>query len=513
MRVEIKKLQQTLGITSIYVTHDQVEAMTLGHRLMVLNEGNVEQLGTPIEVYDRPASTFVAGFIGSPAMNFLDCKLVDGGAALEVPGGERIGLSAPLNGGDRPVTAGFRPEHFETTSEDQAAVHLTVSLVEQLGADTLVHGSFGHSDTDLTLRLSGSRDFATGETIPLKIAADNIHIFEPATGTSCRMIRAFALSISLLSAGIAMAEDPTFDAQGHRGARGLSPENTLVAFERALSIGVHTLELDTGLSADGVVVVSHDPRLNPAITRDGTGKWLPQKGPALVDLTFEQIQRYDVGAIDPDSRYRQRFPDADAVDGTRIPSLQQVFELVRREGTDHVRFNIETKIVPNGGTTYPAVDRFVNALLDTIDQADMGARVTVQSFDWRSLQLVQRLAPNIPTVYLTAQQRWLDNIQAGEPGPSPWIAGFDVDEAGGSVPDLVKRAGGAVWSPYFRDLADEDIRRAHDLGLKVVVWTVNDPKDMNDLIDRGVDGIITDYPDRLRAVMKRRGMTLPTSSN
>ncbi len=182
MRVEIKKLQERLGITSIYVTHDQVEAMTLGHRLMVLNAGRVEQLGTPLELYERPASVFVAGFIGSPAMNFLPARIAADGQRVEIDGGE----SLPLNGSGveagRPVTLGIRPEHLEPAAEDESLAHLTIDLVEQLGADTLVHGHFGEAAQDLTLRVSGTHKVAAGERLPLRIGAAQLHLFDRDSG-------------------------------------------------------------------------------------------------------------------------------------------------------------------------------------------------------------------------------------------------------------------------------------------------------------------------------------------
>ena len=133
----------------------------------------------------------------------------------------------------------------------------------------------------------------------------------------------------------------------------------------------------------------------------------------------------------------------------------------------------------------------------------------VQSFDWRGLQAFQALAPGVPTVYLSAEARWLDNLERGRPGVSPWTAGFDIDDRNGSAPAAIRAAGGAVWSPYFRNLGDAELQEAQALGLKVVVWTVNDPTEMAALIERGVDGIITDYPDRLRRVMAEKGLALP----
>ena len=188
MRIEIKRLQARLGITSVYVTHDQVEAMTLGHRLLVLSGGYGEQLGTPIELYQRPASVFVAGFIGSPSMSFLSGRVKDDGSGLDLPGGESLLFHGPLNSGSaaqnagRPVTIGIRPEHIDLAADGGAATHLRVDLVEQLGADTLIHGHFGADATDLTIRLRGIQNPRAGEDIPLAIAPDHVHLFDADSG-------------------------------------------------------------------------------------------------------------------------------------------------------------------------------------------------------------------------------------------------------------------------------------------------------------------------------------------
>ena len=143
-----------------------------------------------------------------------------------------------------------------------------------------------------------------------------------------------------------------FDLQGHRGARGLAPENTLPAFERALDIGVTTLELDIGVTADGVVVIHHDPYLNPAITRDAGGQWLVgSKGPLIKTLTLAQLQAYDVGRINPETPYARTFDAQQARDGTRIPTLASLFDRVKALGANEVRFNIETKINPGRSRT------------------------------------------------------------------------------------------------------------------------------------------------------------------
>jgi glycerophosphoryl diester phosphodiesterase len=312
------------------------------------------------------------------------------------------------------------------------------------------------------------------------------------------------------------------DLEGHRGARGLAPENTLPAFARALGIGVTTLEMDTGVTRDGVVVVTHDEALNPAIARGPDGRWLAATGPAIHELTFAELEGYDVGRLDPDSRYARGFPAQVPVDGTRVPRLADVFALVRAAGNDTVRFNVETKLSADRPDLTLAPEPFARALIAEIRRAGMERRVTIQSFDWRTLQVAQREAPGIPTVYLTSRQRFLDNVCTGprardpdvapaDCGPSEWTAGFQLRELG-SVPRMVKAAGGSAWSPYFGDLDAAKVAEAHGLGLKVVVWTVNRPADLERMIELGVDGIITDRPDMAREVMARRGLALPTAT-
>jgi len=318
------------------------------------------------------------------------------------------------------------------------------------------------------------------------------------------------LASALLVAGCA-AIAPTakqhFDLEAHRGGRGLAPENTLAAFSNAIDLGVTTLELDIGLTVDGVVVISHDTSLNPDHTRDASGAWLPtNSGASIRSLTLAQLQTYDVGRLNPASNYGKQFALQQPRDGERIPTLAALFAQVQARGADAatVRFNIETKIDPTRPEETAAPEPMVRALLAEIDKAKMAGRVTIQSFDWRTLALVGKLAPQLPRAYLTTPRTLKDNR---------WTAG--IDAAGFvSVPQMVRAAsanapGPVIWSPAFADLTPEVIREAHKLGLKVLPWTVNQRADMQRLMDWGADGIITDYPDILRDLMRERGLSLP----
>ncbi len=282
------------------------------------------------------------------------------------------------------------------------------------------------------------------------------------------------------------------------------PENTLPAFERALAFGVTTLELDIAVTSDGVLVISHNPVLNPDITRDAAGRFLDQAGPAIHSMTWAQLQAFDVGRIKAGTDYARQFPQQQPVDGTRIPRLADLFDLVKRAGDDKVRFDIETKLDPGKPGETPLPEPFARALVEEIRKAGMAARVQIQSFDWRTLQAVQKIAPDIPTVYLTVQ-RSFDNVGAGRPEGSAWTAGFQHRDYG-SVPKMIKAAGGSGWSAYFGDLDAQKVKEAQSLGLKVLAWTVNDPADMARLLEYGVDGLITDRPDIARRLLEERGI-------
>lgn len=314
---------------------------------------------------------------------------------------------------------------------------------------------------------------------------------------------------SLIAMLLACGSAQAFDLQGHRGARGLAPENTLEGFALALSIGVTTLELDLAMTKDDVLVVSHDRRLNPDHTRGPDGKFLDREGPAIRSLTLAEVRRYTVGRLKPGSAYAASFPEQRPVDSALIPPLVDVFALAAHRQAHHVRFNIETKITPTSADETPDPETFAAAVAKAIRDAGLVSRASVQSFDWRTLMALKRIAPEIERVCLTAEALNFDTIKRGEAGPSPWLAGYDIDDFGGSVPRLVAAAGCATWSPLHRNAKADDIAAAKSLGLKVIPWTVNAPVDMERLIALGVDGIITDYPDRLRAVMAAKEMPLP----
>jgi|SRR5476649_14262 len=182
MRLELQQLHRRLRTTSLYVTHDQVEAMTLAERVIVMNKGRVEQVGTPTDIYRRPASLFVAGFMGSPAMNLLPGRVSDGGDYFEVSGGPAIPLPAmAAQWRGRGLTVGIRAEHIEHSASQHDGIGMEVITLEQLGADNLVHGRWGACD--MVVRLPHDDRPAIGTVLYLKCPAQAWHFFDPINGS------------------------------------------------------------------------------------------------------------------------------------------------------------------------------------------------------------------------------------------------------------------------------------------------------------------------------------------
>ncbi len=272
-------------------------------------------------------------------------------------------------------------------------------------------------------------------------------------------------------------------------------------------MGARTLELDVVVSRDDELVISHDPALNPDITRDANGRFLDRTGPDIIGLSWPELQRYDVGRIKPETRYARNFRDQRAQDGARIPRLRDLFERIQSIGRQDVRYAIETKITPHAPHQTPTPERFVELLMREIVQAGLLDRVQVLSFDWRTLTLLKAAYPMVRRVCLTAQLPSLDNLQLRGHQDSPWTAGLRFRDHG-SVPKMVAAAGGTHWSSFWRELDRSSIQEAQGLGLQVLAWTVNDAAVMHRMLDWGVDGLVTDRPDLGVAVLRERGLSL-----
>ena len=288
---------------------------------------------------------------------------------------------------------------------------------------------------------------------------------------------------------------------GHRGAAGLAPENTLAAFRQACEIGVDAVELDVFLTADQKIVVHHDYTLKPEIARTADDKWIKAGSDLAINaLTLAQLKQYDVGRLKPNTRYASRYPEQQPVDGQRIPTLREVVSLIKKQCGPATQLWIEIKTSPEKPDLTPSPEVVANAVVNIVRKEKISARVFMLSFDWRVLVHVQKIAPGIPTVYLSLIGTSLNNIKPGQPGISPWTAGIDIDDYKGSIPQAVKAAGGRYWAQYYKQLTAEDLKVAHKLGIQVFVWTVDSTREMVRLIEMGVDGIITNRPDLFQKI-------------
>jgi len=315
----------------------------------------------------------------------------------------------------------------------------------------------------------------------------------------------FAFIVPFLTTVSALAGD--LNVIGHRGAAGLLPENTLAGFKKAMELGVDTIELDICLTSDNEAVVYHDSRLNPAITRDTNGKWIKERH-LIKELALSEVQSYDVGKLNRWTEYAKKYPDQEVAEGERIPTLRAVIQLVKRTD-DKTHLFIEPKFSPLKPEETKSLEEIANVVAKIIKDENIAQRVTVISFDWKTLMYFQKIMPELPTGYVTITKKGRDTVQKNKSGTSPWMAGIDIDEFD-SIPEAVKFAGGTYWiSNYYhaighsKNITSKIVEKAHSIGIKVVVWTPDSKSDMKKLIETGVDGITTNRPDRLLSILKR----------
>ena len=299
---------------------------------------------------------------------------------------------------------------------------------------------------------------------------------------------------------------------GHRGARGLYPEQTMPAYAAALSIGVDYVDMDLGITRDGVLVITHDLGLNPDITRDKDGNWIREATP-IHSMTLQEVQSYNVGMIKPGTAYASYFPDQKPVDAY-IPTLEEVVDYVISVAGDRVGFQFEIKNDPSKPQLTVSPYEFAAAVSKFIEEKGIIDRTEVQAFDWQCLIELKKLNSNIKTAALSDHTtEVMDDTETGL-----WIAGLKPADFDYSLPKMVKHINADCWEPFQVDLTAKDLQTARDLGLKVVVWgwpekekTDYNTDMMQKMIDWKVDGIISDRPDRLREILALNGYEVPRS--
>ncbi|SEQ82636.1 glycerophosphodiester phosphodiesterase family protein [Thalassovita taeanensis] len=298
------------------------------------------------------------------------------------------------------------------------------------------------------------------------------------------------------------AIEPLVRIIGHRGARGLLPENTLSGFRFCLETGVRWLELDILGSADGVPMVAHDPQIIGAKTRRADGQWLGGDTPRVADLTQAELRGLNIGALCPNSPEAAEFPDQASLSQAAIPTLEEVLALAQSH--PGARFLIEFKSDPRDTALAASAHSTLEASIATIRAQGLAGEVCLQSFDWAILDAADQIAPDMARAYLSLSEhpdRRMFTAYAG----SPWFGAARDDVDPTDLPGAIHARGGEVWSAYHQDLTRDQVRRAQDLGLLVYAWTVNTPGAIEAMLDLWVDGIITDYPGRAQRAVLNRG--------
>ena len=294
---------------------------------------------------------------------------------------------------------------------------------------------------------------------------------------------------------------------GHRGARGDLPENTLGSFQYLFENNINAYETDVLISKDLVPVIAHDFRLDPDLTKDSDGQWVKNDDIKIFNLTYEELSEFDVSSINKRSRYGRRFSNQENLTDQKIPKLSELLELTSRSISDELVINLEIKSTPIEDNLTPPPDLMVKLVIDEVNKSNLGDRVIYSSFDWRVLKEIKNLNPKIARAYLTYQQETGVKIKGTIYDMSPWMDFMPLHDSDNiELPRLIKALGGDAWHPYHGDVKEEIIKKSHEEGLPVNVWTVNEEFDMMRMIDYGVDGIMTDYPLRLKEYCEKKNI-------
>jgi len=303
----------------------------------------------------------------------------------------------------------------------------------------------------------------------------------------------------------------------HRGGAGLMPENSLAAFRDAVARGCDGAELDVQLSKDGGVVVYHDYRLKPEITRGPGGNFLVRPTPRIKDLTLAELREFDIGRCDPASDYARAHPDVKTVDGERIPTLAEVVEVSKAAAKPfHLFVELKTSFADRDISADPVA--LAEASVKILKAADYLDRTIFVGFDWPALLHAKKIAPRAQCWFTTLAQSWFregtpppEDDPPSEPalqmlrywaasGTSPWAGGYDAVKYGNSIQRAIRAAGGDGWFPTHTDINPQSVAEARALGLKVGAWTVDEPGDMKRM--RDLDALCTDRPDLLARMMQ-----------
>ena len=292
---------------------------------------------------------------------------------------------------------------------------------------------------------------------------------------------------------------------GHRGARGDLPENTLESFKYLFDNNINAYETDILVTKDLIPVITHDFRLDPSFTKDEDGNWIKDENIKIFDLKYDEISKFDVGSLNKLTRYGRRFVNQKSLENQKIPKLSELLELSSKNLSQDLLINLEIKSTPDEKNLTPDPQDLVQIVLNEINNSNLKDKIIISSFDWRILREVKKQSPEIPRAYLTFQQEKGMKIKKTIYSKSPWIDHIPLTIVY-DLPKIIKELGGSAWHPYYKDINKKAVKDAHDNNLPVNVWTVNDEDDMLKMIEYGVDGIMTDYPLRLKNLCEKRSI-------
>ena len=292
---------------------------------------------------------------------------------------------------------------------------------------------------------------------------------------------------------------------GHRGARGDLPENTLESFKYLFENNINAYETDILISKDLIPVITHDFRLEPSFTKDSKGNWIEDENIKIFDLTYEELLKFDVGSINKLSRYGRRFVNQKPLENQRIPKLSELLDLSSKNKSENLLINLEIKSTPDEENLTPAPEDTVKLVVNEINKSNLKDKIIVSSFDWRTLTEIKNQYPEISRAYLTYQQVRGMKIKKTIYNRSPWMSFLPFYEDH-ELPKIIKSQGGKAWHPYRKDITKKLVDISHQEDLPVNVWTVNEDYEMLKMIEYGVDGIMTDYPLRLKEICEKENI-------
>ena len=277
---------------------------------------------------------------------------------------------------------------------------------------------------------------------------------------------------------------------GHRGARGVLPENTLESFKYLFENNINAYETDILISKDFVPVIAHDFRLDPSRTKDNEGNWIEDENLKIFDLTYEELLKFDVGSVNKLSRYGRRFINQKKLENQRIPKLSELLEMSSKNKSEKLLINLEIKSTPEEENLTPDPEDTVKLIMNDINESSLKDKIIVSSFDWRTLSVIKNQYPEIPRAYLTQHLTGI-NINQTIYNRSPWLSFLPYYEDH-ELPKIIKSQGGKAWHPYRKDITKKLVDISHQEELPVNVWTVNKEYEMLKMVEYGVDGIMTD---------------------